>query len=123
MSALLRALLGALIVFNATVLSAQDFAPAPQRSRSQRVDPLTSSIHGRVTTADTGSPIRGAEVRLEIDGRFSRLVTTDSEGRYELRSLPAGTYRLTVSRTGFITLEYGQRRRSCRCSAGRATTR
>ena len=55
-------------------LCAQDapvFAPAPRPQRSQRVDPLTSSIRGRVTTADTGAPIRGAEVRLSMDGRFS----------------------------------------------------
>jgi Carboxypeptidase regulatory-like domain len=82
----------------------------PSRSRTQRVDPLTATIRGRVTTADTGAPIRGAEVRLSMDGRFSRLVTTDGEGRYELRSLPEGTYKLIVSRTGFITLEFGQRR-------------
>jgi Carboxypeptidase regulatory-like domain len=86
------------------------FAPATQRPRSQRVDPLTSSIRGRVTTADTGAPIRGAEVRLSMDGRFSRLVTTNGEGRYELRNLPAGAYKLTVSKSGFITLEFGQRR-------------
>jgi hypothetical protein len=86
------------------------FAPAAPQQRSQRVDPLTASIRGRITTADTGAPIRGAQVRLSMDGRFSRLVTTDGEGRYELRTLPAGTYKLTVSRTGFITLEYGQRR-------------
>lgn len=84
-------------------------AQAP-RSRAQRIDPLTSSISGRVTTADTGAPIRGAEVRLSIDGRFSRLATTDDEGRYEMRNLPAGTYKLIVSKSGFITLEYGQRR-------------
>ena len=79
-------------------------AQAP-RSRSQRIDPLTSSISGLVTTADTGAPIRGAEVRLSIDGRFSRLATTDDEGRYEMRNLPAGTYKLIVSKSGFITLE------------------
>jgi hypothetical protein len=45
-----------------------------------------------------------------MDGRFSRLVTSDGEGRYELRNLPAGTYKLIVSKTGFITLEFGQRR-------------
>jgi hypothetical protein len=84
-------------------------AQAP-RSRSQRIDPLTASISGQVTTADTGAPIRGAEVRLSIDGRFSRLATTNDEGRYELRNLPAGTYKLIVSKSGFITLEYGQRR-------------
>jgi hypothetical protein len=45
-----------------------------------------------------------------MDGRFSRLVTTNGEGRYELRNLPAGAYKLTVSKSGFITLEFGQRR-------------
>jgi hypothetical protein len=85
-------------------------ATTTPRARSQRVDPLTSTIRGRVTTSDTGAPIRGAEVRLSMDGRFSRLATTDGEGRYELRSLPAGSYKLIVSKTGFITLEFGQRR-------------
>ena len=56
---------------------------------------------GRVTTADTGAPIRGAEVRLSMDGSFSRLVTTNGEGRYELRNLPAGLYKLSVSKSGF----------------------
>jgi hypothetical protein len=85
------------------------FAQA-SRPRSQRIDPLTSSISGRVTTADTGSPVRGAEVRLSIDGGIRRLVTTNGEGRFEIRNLPAGEYRLTVSKTGFVTLEYGQQR-------------
>src|SRR5262245_34018278 len=77
--------------------------------RAQRIDPLTAGITGRVTS-DTGSPLRGAEVRLSIDGRSNRIATTNAEGRYELRDLPAGEYRLTVSRTGFISLQYGQRR-------------
>jgi len=83
--------------------------PRP-RTRPQRIDPLTSSIQGRITAADTGAPVRGAEVRLSMDGRFSRLVTTNGEGRFEMRNLPAGSYRLIVSKTGFITLEFGQRR-------------
>ena len=85
------------------------FAQTP-RPRTQRVDSLTASIRGRITTADTGAPIRGAEVRLSMDGRFNRLVTSNGEGRYELRNLPAGAYKLVVSKTGFITLEFGQRR-------------
>jgi len=98
----------AVLIGCANAVGAQ--APAGSRTRSQRVDPLTSSIQGRITTADTGAPIRGAEVRLSMDGSFSRLVTTDGEGRFELRSLPAGSYKLIVSKSGFITLEYGQRR-------------
>ena len=78
--------------------------------RTQRVDSLTASITGKVSTADTGTPVRGAEVRLSSDGHFNRLGTTDGDGRFELRDLPAGEYRLTVSRTGFITMQYGQKR-------------
>ena len=83
--------------------------PSPQR-RTQRVDSLTASITGKVMSADTGTPIRGAEVRLSSDGHFNRLGTTDGDGRFVLRDLPAGEYRLTVSRTGFITMQYGQKR-------------
>jgi Carboxypeptidase regulatory-like domain len=97
-------------VFAATLALASAVNAQPGRTRPQRVDPLTSSIQGRVTTSDTGAPIRGAEVRLSTEFRFSRLVTTNGEGLFELRNLPAGEYRLTVSKTGFITLEYGQQR-------------
>ena len=82
---------------------------APQ-GRTQRVDSMTAIISGKVMTADTGTPIRGAEVRLSSDGHFSRLVTTEGDGRFELRDLPTGEYKLIVSRTGFITMQYGQRR-------------
>jgi hypothetical protein len=94
----------------ASLLPQQASAQRPAQRRAQRVDPLTASITGKVTTADTGAPIRGAEVRLSSDGRYSRLGTTNGDGRFELRDLPAGAYRLTVSRTGFITLQFGQRR-------------
>jgi hypothetical protein len=39
-----------------------------------------------------------------------RVTTTDAEGRYELRDLPAGRYNLSVSKPGFVTQRYGQRR-------------
>jgi hypothetical protein len=75
-----------------------------------RIDPLTASIRGRVTAADTGAPVRRAEVRANSGSGTSRLVTTDGDGRYELRDLPAGTFTLTISRTGFVSLRFGQRR-------------
>jgi hypothetical protein len=86
-------------------LDAQSAGPS-----SPRVDPATASIKGVVTAVDTGAPIRGAEVRLSSRGSYSRLATTDGEGIFNLRDLPAGEYRVTVSRTGFISLTFGQRR-------------
>jgi hypothetical protein len=84
-------------------------AAGQSRARPPRVDPLTASIRGRVTTT-AGAPIRGAEVRLSADGRYTRIAVTTGDGRYELRDLPAGEFRLSVSRTGFISMQYGQRR-------------
>jgi hypothetical protein len=71
----------------------------------------TAKITGRVVAADTGAPIRRAQVRITSgDARLSRVVTTDTDGRYELISLPTGRYRLFVSRAGYVALEYGQAR-------------
>jgi hypothetical protein len=38
------------------------------------------------------------------------MASTDAQGRYELRDLPAGRWQLSASKAGFVTLQYGQRR-------------
>ncbi len=75
-----------------------------------RVDPLTASISGRITTADTGNPIRRAEVRAISERGLTRLATTDDDGRFVVRDLPAGTFTLHASKSGFVPLYFGQRR-------------
>lgn len=71
----------------------------------------TAVLRGQVVAADTGTPIRRAQVRLSGIGlRESRLATTDAQGRFEIRELNAGRYSLTASKGGFVTLQYGQRR-------------
>src|SRR5437762_4350994 len=43
----------------------------------------TGKIIGRVVSADTGNPIRRAQVRVNApEARVNRLVTTDNNGRY-----------------------------------------
>jgi hypothetical protein len=71
---------------------------------------LTASVSGTVTAADSGAPVRGAEVRLSSDSSYNRLATSNGDGHFELRDLPAGEYRLTVSRAGFTSVQFGQRR-------------
>ena len=92
----------------------QSVRQAPAAARPSRpqpaIDPLTASIAGRVTTADSGAPIRRAEVRAMANSGISRLATTDGDGRFELRDMPAAQYRLTVSKSGFVPLTYGQGR-------------
>ena len=71
----------------------------------------TARLSGRVTSIDTGRPIRRAVVRASgAELRDGKSVSTDNDGRWELRDIPAGRFTLTVTKGGFVTLSYGQRR-------------
>ena len=96
----------ALVIVVAALLLA---TPAAAQRTPAGIDPLSASIYGRVTS-DGGAPIRRAEVRAMNERGISRLATSDADGRYELRDMPAGTYRLVVSKSGFVTLGLDQRR-------------
>jgi hypothetical protein len=71
----------------------------------------TASLSGRVTALDTARPIRRAQVRAggpEI--REGKVVSTDADGRWTLKHLPAGRYRIDVTKGGYVAVAYGQRR-------------
>ena len=71
----------------------------------------TAVLRGRVVTADTGTAIRRAQVRAVSAGSSdTRLVTSDSQGMFEFRDLPAGRWELTASKAGFVSMRFGQRR-------------
>jgi len=87
----------------------------PMRAQPQRVDAPrgTSILRGQIVAADSGSPIRRAQVRVTSpDAREGRVATTDQQGRFEFKELPAGRYTMTASKGGFVSLQYGQRRPS-----------
>jgi hypothetical protein len=70
----------------------------------------TASIRGLVTSADTNSPVRRAQVRATSpDTRSARLGTTDADGRFELKDLPAGRWTISATKGGFVTQQFGQR--------------
>ena len=72
--------------------------------------PGTAVIRG-IVTSDTGTPVRRAQVRANAGGMpGGRVTSTDADGRYELRDLPAGRWNVSVSKPGFVTQRYGQRR-------------
>ena len=61
----------------------------------------SSSVRGLVTDPQ-GSPVAGAAVTLANSERnFSRSQTTNTDGNYLFKPVPAGTYRLEVEMKGF----------------------
>jgi hypothetical protein len=88
-------------------------AQRPVRAQPQRADQPrgTAMIRGQIVAADNGGPIRRAQVRITSpEAREGRVATTDAQGRFEIKELPAGRYTMTASKGGFVSLQYGQRR-------------
>ncbi len=86
-------------------------APFPPRDTPNREPTGTARIRGRVFAADTASPLRGALVQLSsTDPQVRQATNTDAEGRYELAALPAARYTLTVTKSGYVSLQFGQQR-------------
>ncbi len=70
-------------------------------SSSANAQTTTSTIEGIVTDAN-GAVIAGATVKASgTTLAAERTATTNSEGFYRLAALPAGTYTITISQTGF----------------------
>ena len=94
------------------VLSAQQ-PPRPPRDVSGRpaATVATGIISGRVTSADSGTPLRRAEILALNQQRMEpRTTLTDDDGRFELSGLEAGNWQLTASKTGYSNQQFGQRR-------------
>jgi hypothetical protein len=71
----------------------------------------TGVLRGYVTAAGSGTPVRRAQVRaMSMEGRGGGVTSTDSEGRFEIKDLPAGRFSLMVSKAGYVQAQYGQRR-------------
>jgi hypothetical protein len=86
-------------------------AAAPPRDQTAPAAGSGARIGGRVVAADTGNPIARARVQINSSTLPKpRQLTTDANGRYEVTGLSAGRYKLSVSRSGFVSLEYGQTR-------------
>jgi protocatechuate 3,4-dioxygenase beta subunit len=70
----------------------------------------TGTIRGRIVVTN-GRPARRASVRmLPPTGGMPRSVSADIDGRYEFTEVPAGDYRISAGKPGYLALEYGQQR-------------
>lgn len=85
----------------------------PPRATRPGEDPNkgTAMMRGFVVAADSGAPLRRALVRVNSsDGRSGGMTTTDADGRFEVTELLAGRYSVSVTKAGYVTMQYGQRR-------------
>ena len=88
---------------------AQPAAPVRDTAgRPPAAPPGTSTLSGTVTTYG-GQPAAGARIMAGGEGP-SRTTMTDARGRFSLTALRAGRYYVTVSKPGYVTVTYGQRR-------------
>ena len=71
----------------------------------------TAVIRGRVIASDTGAPIRRAQVRaMSFESRGGGITSTNAEGIFEIKELPAGRYTISATKGGYVSSQYGQRR-------------
>jgi hypothetical protein len=97
-----------LVFFLASSLPAR--AQQPDSAAVKKRD--EASISGTVVTLAGSEPLRKARVLLQSTADRTRTIsaTTDPGGHFEIKGLQPGLYQLTVSRVGYVTQKYGQRK-------------
>jgi Carboxypeptidase regulatory-like domain len=98
----------AMMVLSAQIAPPQ---PPPQPQSQTPAPPGTSTLRGHVFAADTGQPLRKAQVRIfagEI--RENRMATTSESGAYEFKDVRAGRYTISASKGSYVSVSYGQQR-------------
>jgi hypothetical protein len=75
----------------------------------------SARISGRVIAADSGAPLAGARVAIDATrllntplSSLSRTTSTDANGVFDFPGLPAGDYRLTAAKTGYLDRSIGR---------------
>jgi protocatechuate 3,4-dioxygenase beta subunit len=105
-STLLAALLIAPFAF-----AQQPGQPSAPNANTPPPPPGTSILRGHVTGAETGKPLRRAQVRITAgEIRENRLTTTDENGTFEFTEVRAGRYNIEASKGGYVAAAFGQQR-------------
>ncbi len=90
---------------------------APAGSSPQNSSAGTSSLEGTVVNAQTGEPVRKAEVTAIWSGRQTdavardpQTVSSDANGHFVISGLATGKYRLRIEANRFAVQSYGESR-------------
>ena len=87
------------------LLTFQQTTPPRDTPTAQRL----GTIRGQVTNA-AGEPLHRVRVALNAPAPNPPSSVTDTRGEFEITSVPSGSYYLTATRAGYLTIQYGQRR-------------
>ena len=104
----IKTLLYALIVvFLASPASAQ----GPSQNSAAKPKQETCTVSGMVVKLAGSAPLKSARVVLNgvEDATRAYAANTDAGGRFLLKNVQPGHYRLIVTRSGFVSQEYGQK--------------
>jgi hypothetical protein len=85
--------------------------PARETPADRKAAPPKGRISGRVLAADSDRPVKRARVfvsAVELPNGLG--VLTDDDGAFDFTELPGGRYNLSASKSGYVSLAYGQRR-------------
>src|SRR5262249_3267947 len=98
----------------ASIASAQALTPGAIAQSAPPGQNSLGTVSGRVVASDTGRPLVRVRIRLvpPVAGPMnSALITsTNADGGVALKDIPSGPYRVEATRSGYITVQWGQRR-------------
>src|SRR3712207_522786 len=104
----------AVLVLVSCFVAASQATPAVDPSATQ---PAPAPLRGRVGAPDPVQPLQ--RVRVSLGAGNAPSAVTDTRGEFEIFGVAPGTYAVTVTRAGYLTVQYGQRRPR---EAGRTVT-
>ena len=88
----------------------------PARDRAVAVATGTAVIRGRIVDAVTGKGLSRVQVRANFNAAgppptpYPWLATSDADGRYEIKDLPANTYAIVATKTNYVRGAWGETR-------------
>jgi Carboxypeptidase regulatory-like domain len=87
-------------------------AQTPRPADSPLVKQEECNISGMVVELGGSKPLKGARIELQGTDDHARSTSSvaDASGHFAVKKVQPGRYRLTVSKAGYVTQEYGQRK-------------
>lgn len=90
-------------------LAAQEVS---RNASTEKTKTENSTVSGMVVKLEGSEPLRKARAQLtSVDDRTRSIsAVTDAGGRFQIKGIEPGRYKLMVNRNGFVAYEYGQKK-------------